>query len=655
MTSVGVPQGRAGPGRQTPLVDRGAARRWVVGASLIAAVVLVLVLVAGGGSPQPVPSGLPDPGVLTGWALPLTRLAADLLGFVVVGLYLSAGVLVASPAERLCLVSRKGLRLAARLGAAWCVAVLAEVVFTVSDILGVPAGSLGPSEVVSFVTDIPQGRALVIQALIVALTAGVGLFVLTTRGATLLAVGGLVALVPPALTGHSAASGSHELAVASLLVHILAAATWVGGLAALLHAAAAGTSLRHAIGRFSTLAVWCFVVVAVSGVVNAGVRLGAFAPLVQSSYGLLVLAKTAALVVLGGFGWVHRRRTVDRLDGASDTQRWWLFVRVAAAELTVMAGTVGLAVGLSRTPTPVGSDQQISAAADLLGFPLPGAPTTTRLVLGWTPDGFALAFVALAGALYLAGLLTMRSHGHRWPVGRTVSWYLGLLVVSWATFGGLGLYAHVLFSAHLVSHMLLSMVAPIGLVLGAPVTLALRTLPGRRTPEELGLRQMLVAFLHSRPVRVITHPLVAFALWVGTLYALYFTELFSALMGNHLGHTAMTFHFLAVGSLLFWVLVGVDPGPRRWHPLARIGLLLVAVPLHAFFSVTLASERTVLAADYFRTLRRPYLSDLLVDQHLGGSIAWALGGLPILLVAGAIFVQWVRDGHRDAKRRDLQP
>ena len=648
MSSVDAPPAR----RRFPLVGRGAAGRWVTGAVLISVLVLVLVLVAGGGAPQAVPSGLPDPGAFTGWALPMSRLLADLAGFVVVGLYLSAGVLVPSPAERLCAVSRRGLRLASRAAAMWFVAVVAEVVLTVSDILGVPVGSLGSTQVFSFVTEIPQGRALVIQALMIAVTAFLGLFVLTTRGATLLATGALLALVPPALTGHSAASGSHELAVASLLVHVLAAATWVGGLAALLHAAASGVSLRFAIGRFSMLAGWCFVIVAVSGVVNAAVRLGALAPLVQSSYGVLVLAKTAALLVLGGFGWAHRRRTVDQLEEAGGPRQLGLFVRVAAAEVTVMAATVGLAVGLSRTPTPVGTDRRLSAAEDLLGFPLPAAPSPSRLLLGWTPDGFSLAFVVFAGALYLVGLLTMRRHGHAWPVGRTISWYLALLVIAWATCGGLGLYSHVLFSAHMVAHMLLSMVAPIGLVLGAPITLALRTLPGRRTPDETGLRQLLVAFLHSGPVRLLTHPLVAFALWVGSLYALYFTSLFSSLMSNHLGHSAMTFHFLAVGSLFFWVLVGVDPAPRRWHPLARIGLLLVAMPFHAFFSITVMSEKTVLASDYFRTLHRPYLRDLLVDQHLGGSITWALSELPIILVVGAIFVQWVRSDHREATRLD---
>jgi cytochrome c oxidase assembly factor CtaG len=200
--------------------------------------------------------------------------------------------------------------------------------------------------------------------------------------------------------------------------------------------------------------------------------------------------------------------------------------------------------------------------------------------------------------------------------------------------------------------MLLGMVAPIGLVLGAPVTLALRALPGPRVRGEASPRGMLTAALHSPAVRLLTHPLVAFALFVGSLYALYFTDLFPTLMDNHLGHVAMEFHFLAVGSLFFWVLVGIDPAPRQLPPIARVGLLFAAMPFHAWFSIALLSGTTLLAPGYYRRLDRPYWTDLLADQHLGGGIGWAMGELPILLVLGAVFIQWSRSDARDARRFD---
>ncbi|MGZ4591921.1 MAG: cytochrome c oxidase assembly protein, partial [Actinomycetes bacterium] len=616
-------------------------------------------LVSGGGAPAPVPAGLPDAGALTGWGLPVVRLLSDLAGMATVGLLLATALLLPSPATRLSSAAASTARLAAGTASVWVLGVLVEAVFTLSDLLGSPPGSvLEPSVLRSFLGQTTQGRSLLVQAVLAVVAAGLARSARTIRGAAFALLVAVAAVVPPALTGHTAASGSHDLAIASLAVHVTAASLWVGGLAALAWVAfTRGDGLRYAVPRFSTLAAWCFVTVAVSGVVNAGVRLGGVAPLFTSAYGALVLAKMGALGVLGGFGWWHRRHTVDSVGARAATAAdrrtaARVFLTVAAAELTVMAATVALAVGLSRTPTPSRGELHTSRAADLLGFPLPPAPTISRVALGWVPDGFALTFLALAVALYATGVLVLHRRGVAWPVGRTISWAAGLAVFAWATVGGLGLYSHVLFSAHMVAHMLLSMVAPIGLVLGAPVTLALRALPGPRTPGELGPRQLLQAALHSRAARLITHPLLALALFVGSLYALYFTPLFPSLMSHHLGHVAMEFHFLAVGFLFFWVLVGIDPAPRRLPPVARIGLLFAAMPFHAFFSIALMSATTVIARGYYSTLDRPYSLDLLGDQGLGGGIGWAMGELPIILVLGAVFVQWSRSDRREADRFD---
>jgi putative copper resistance protein D len=627
----------------------------VAGVGLVTLSVLVVVLLAGGGAPQPVPAGLPDSGPVTGWGVPSVRLLVDLAGLATVGLLLAAGLLLSSPETTLAAAPARAATLAGRVAAVWLLAVVVEIVLTVSDIVGIPPAQATDATVLrSFLGQTSQGRALLVQLALLIIVAGLARAATSPRAAVLALVVALVAMTPPALTGHSASSGSHELAVASLLVHLVAAALWVGGLAALVWVAAVAGSadgLRLAVPRFSTLAACCFAAVAVSGVVNAGVRLGGVAPLLSSAYGGLVLAKVAALCVLGGFGWWHRRSTVAAVAGGGRSAVRQ-FVSVAAAELVVMSATVALAVGLSRTPTPVGDETQPSSAAELLGFPLPGPPTAARVLFGWVPDGFALTFLVLAAGLYATGVLALRRRGDRWPVGRSISWALGLAVFAWATVGGLGLYSHVLFSAHMIAHMLLSMVAPIGLVLGAPVTLALRALPGPRVRGEASPRGMLIAALHSPAVRLITHPLVAFALFVGSVYVLYFTDLFPTLMGNHLGHVAMEFHFLAVGTLFFWVLVGIDPGPRRLPPIARIVLLFAAMPFHAFFSIALMSGTELLAPGYYHRLDRPYWTGLLADQHLGGGIGWAMGELPILLVLGAVFVQWARSDAREASRFD---
>ncbi len=645
-----------------PRTSRGDTLRWATGTLLVALAVLVVVLLAGGGAPAPVPAGLPDPGPVTGWGLPTSRVLADLFGLATVGLLMAPGLLLPSSAKVLTRPGFGAAQLAVRTAVLWAVAVAVELVLTTSDITGLPLGqALDPAQLRSFATQVPQGRALLVQLVLTMVVAVVARSTLTSSRAALATALAVVAVAPPTLTGHSAASGNHELAVASLMVHVICASLWVGGLLALLwvavvpsRSAEAGLDrdgLGLALARFSVLAGVCWVGVGVSGVVNAAVRLDGIGAFFSTSYGVLVLCKVAALVVLGGFGWWHRKHTVEQLrrDSRGTVPR---FVRVAAVEVLVMAATVGLAVGLSRTPTPATSLGDTSRAADLLGFSLPPAPDAARLALGWLPDGFALTFLVVAAGLYAAGLHALHRRGDRWPVGRTLSWYAGLLVVAWATVGGLGVYSHVLFSAHMVAHMMLSMVAPIGLVLGAPVTLALRALPGRRVPKERGLRQLLQLVLQSRVVRVVSNPLVAAGLFVVSLYGLYFTSLFGVLMSNHLGHVLMELHFLVVGSLFFWVLVGIDPTPRRWHPFARIALVLVVISFHSFFAIALMNTQTVLARTYYAGLHRGYATNLLADQHLGAGISWALGEVPIVLVLAAVFVQWIRSDRREAERAD---
>ena len=270
------------------------------------------------------------------------------------------------------------------------------------------------------------------------------------------------------------------------------------------------------------------------------------------------------------------------------------------------------------------------------------------------PDGFALTFLVLAAALYARGCAGPAA-ARRPVAGRAHAsrWMLGLLVFAWATVGGLGLYSHVLFSAHMVAHMLLSMVAPIGLVLGAPVTLALRALPGPRVPGELGRASCCLPSCTRRSrgwscIRSSRSRCSSAASTRSTS-----RRCSPTLMGNHLGHVVMEFHFLAVGFLFFFVLVGIDPTPVRLPPIARIGLLFAAMPFHAFFSIAIMGGDTVLARGYFRALDRPYSTDLLGDQHLGGGIGWALGELPV--AAGARRRLRAVDPARRARGRPLRP
>ena len=654
-----MPEGSALRTPAPATVPRASVVRWAAATFLLAAATLVVALVLGHGAPHSEPAGIPTPGAVTGWGLPVIGLAANVAGIATVGLLLAAVLLVPSPRGELTGMCLRASRAAGWTALVWAVAPLLLVVLTVSDIFAVPLREAFSVPLLSeFVRETSTGQSLVVQSALALVVCVLSRWTLTVREGALLLGLAVATLVPPLLTGHSASAGYHHLATVSLLLHVVGASLWIGGLLALGWISVAGSRrLPDGVLRFSTLAAWCLATVVASGVVNAAIRLGGVSELFTTAYGGLVMVKVAAAAGLGLLGWTHRRRIVpglarrmadDRLDRGAAGRA---FAAIAAVELTVMAMTVAVAVALSRTPTQVG-DELVGPTTELLGIELPPAPSALRLLVGLYPDGVGIALVCLAAALYVQGLLVLRRRGVEWSPGRTAAWFGGLVLVGWATFGGLGLYSHVLFSAHMVSHMVLSMVAPILLVLGAPLTLALRTLPGPRVPGEVGPRQLLLSLLHSPPVRLLTHPLVAAGLFIVSLYAIYFSGLFDVLMGHDIGHAAMELHFLAVGSLFFYVLVGVDPGPRRVPQLVRFAVLIFVLPFHAFFAVALMSSDTVIGATYWTSLDRPYRTDLLDDQYLGGGIAWAMGELPLVLVLAALFVQWYRSDRRDAARHD---
>ncbi len=609
----------------------------------IGLVVMVAALEIGGGAPEPSPAGIPDPGLFVGWALPAASFLTQLSAVAVAGFLLVAVFLLPGSKDEVEGLSVSAVGLASRWAIVWSIASLVVFVLTVGDVFARPLTHLSFTLFTSLAFDTSLGRALLVQALVAAVVALACRWTIGVRSLAVWLGVALAALLPVSLTGHSASSGSHDLATTSLFLHVVGISVWVGGLAALGWVALHGSKrLPDAIARYSVLALWAIAVVGISGVANVSVRLVGWGDVFGSSYGRLVVAKAVALVLLVVFGWRQRRRIVAQGQG---------FLRLAVSELLVMTATIGLAVALSRTPTPA-SDVVTSRAEQLIGGTMPPAPSVAHLAWGWEPTGVALAVVGLGFALYVKGLLVLRRRGDAWPIGRTVSWMVGLALIAWAGIGGLSQYAHVLFSAHMVSHMILSMVAPIFLVLAAPVTLALRTLPGPRQSGEVSPRGLLMSFLHSRFTLFVTHPLVGPVLFVGSLYALYFTPIFGTLMDSHWGHGAMQLHFIAVGSLFFYVLVGVDPSPRSLQPLVRFGLLLVTIPFHAFFAIAVMSSKSVIAKSYWTTIDRPFRTDLLADQYLGGGISWAMGEIPLIIVLGALFVQWIRSDRRDARRLD---
>jgi putative membrane protein len=253
-------------------------------------------------------------------------------------------------------------------------------------------------------------------------------------------------------------------------------------------------------------------------------------------------------------------------------------------------------------------------------------------------------------ALYLWGVTRLHRRGDSWGTGRTVAFTLGVLSVLLVTCTALNDYGMVLFSVHMTQHMVISMLSPILLLLGAPVTLALRALPtagrGRTGPREL-----LAAVLHSRYVRVISSPLFTIPLFIASLYGLYFTPLFDLLMESRAGHLAMMLHFLAVGLVFFWPIMGIDPGPHRPGHLMRMLELFATMPFHAFFGIALMMATSPLV-DTYADPPASLNADALADQSAAGGIAWAFSEIPTVIVLLALVVQWYLAEQRTARRLD---
>jgi putative copper resistance protein D len=274
------------------------------------------------------------------------------------------------------------------------------------------------------------------------------------------------------------------------------------------------------------------------------------------------------------------------------------------------------------------------------------ALTWSQLFAGWSVEWLPLITIAITAGVYLSGVVVLRRRGDAWSPWRTVSFVgggMGTLLI--ATQSALAAYDLTLLSAHMVQHMLLSMLAPIFMALGAPVTLALRTLPARG-------RGWLLAFLHSRFARVLTYPLVAGFLFIANPFVLYFTPLYEATLRHPWVHEWNHLHFVVVGCLWFFLIIGVDPLPNRMSYPMRMLAVFVTMPFHAFLGVTIMSANGLIAENWYTALERTWGVSPLADQRLAGGIIWGSGELVSLVVILALFVQWARDSDREARRED---
>ena len=272
--------------------------------------------------------------------------------------------------------------------------------------------------------------------------------------------------------------------------------------------------------------------------------------------------------------------------------------------------------------------------------------TPTRLLTEWSWEWSMALGIAIAGGLYIAGLVVLHRRGDHWPVPRSFSFLLGGLgSIAFATMSALGTYDTVLFSVHIVQHMILMMVAPMFLALGAPITLALRTLPARP-------RTMLLAVLHSRVARVLTFAPLTLALFIATPFALYYSPFYEASLRYGFWHAFLHLHFIIIGSLLMWPLMGIDPVPGRISYPLRLLMLFLMLPFHAFLGISIMSSTTLIAENWYLAFNRTWPPSPLDDQYLAGGIMWASGDAVALLMLIALFAQWYAHSQREARRED---
>jgi putative copper resistance protein D len=487
----------------------------------------------------------------------------------------------------------------------------------------------------SFITQVTLGKLLAYQIVISLLV-----FVLSSRvkrngGAFWLMLLALSGQLAPVFQSHSSSLGSHSLAIGSLVIHVTALTFWIGSVIALRLMVTEDQAL--AFPRVSTIALWSSFAVVLSGVVNAWTRLR-ISDSWFTTYGALIALKVVLTISIFIFA--------SKLRKGIDLQ--WLL----PFEIGLMSLILGIGSVLNRFTPEETAPATFDRVRELTGISMPQPPTLSRVFFEYEANGLILGLLVFATALYIRGVVALSRRGDKWPVGRTISFAIGISLLDYATSGGLGLYAHFSFQYHMIAHMVLSMIAPIAIILSAPITLALRTLPIGRDKEERGIRGLLINFLHSKPTSIWTHPLVALAIFDGSLFALYFTPLFGNLMTGHFGHLIMDLHFIAAGLLFFHVIVGIDPNPRKVHHLVRVVILLAAMSIHAFFSIALMSANDLIDGGYYQLLDRPWSTDLLSDQKVGAAIGWAMGEIPIVAALIATFIQWMRSDAREAKRAD---
>jgi cytochrome c oxidase assembly factor CtaG len=581
------------------------------------------------------------PGAATAVAEPLGYFVATLAGCLCLGGLLYV-VVVARPDERLVIDERAFAThlMIERSSVLWTLTAIAMVVVQAANDAGVSAARLIRSAaLIEAILASEMSRAwiaVVVAGIVVAICIRLSLSWVTHF---VLLVPALLGAIAVPVNGNAAQGPDHDYATSSVIVFAVALGVLTGTkVAALISPPAAALARR----------------VLILETVCGATALGYGAVLLwllmdppdssETAYGRAALT-AAVLLLLVWLGDVMSL-TFPRVRVLPATGS-----RPAAGALATIA-VIALTSTMATQTAPRLLSHRFTTWDVFLGYPLPEPPSVLRLLTLWRFDTFiGIAALALAVA-YMWGVFRLRRRGDSWPSGRLVAWVFGCLVLVFTSSSGVKAYGSAMFSVHMAEHMTLNMFVPVLLVLGGPVTLALRALTPARDGQPPGPREWLQWLLHSKMVAYLAHPVTAFVLFVASLYVVYFTPLFNTLGRYHWGHELMSLHFLLVGYLFFWGIIGIDTGPRKLPFLGRLGLLFAVMPFHAFFGIATMAMTAIIGGRFYREVGLPWLSSLAGDQHLGGAIAWGSSELPVVLVVIALVTQWARADRRSATRSD---
>jgi putative copper resistance protein D len=535
----------------------------------------------------------------------------------------------------------------------WAAAAAALIAVDAADSNGVAlAGLLRPGALgYLFQASYPPGAWLVttVCAFIVLCAA----FVIRRWETTVLMLAiGMVGVLAPVLVGQVLVGPNHDFGGDATILGLPALVIWFGssvGVAArvLGHKPLSATTLRrYALTSVTCGAIWAGALVVIALFEMAGT------PWLANPTGGFFVAQFLILAVMAITGaWAARRYRRSQSAAAPGTVSTRALRPWAIITLVMIALYLGVDVAMQRIPPP----QYFvpTTIMDLFfGYNVDGAPTLAHLLLDWRINIlFFVPFVA-AIVLYLLGVRRLRRRGDKWPLGRTITWILGCVVVILTTSSALGPYASASFSMHMIFHMSLNMLGPLLLVMGGPITLALRATPATNATRPAGPHEWINTMLHWSLTRKLYNPLLVFVEFVGSYYLIYFTPIFDWAMRYHWAHQLMNLHFLIVGYLFYGLVTGVDRPPRPLPYIGKLGLVLAAMPFHAFFGVIVMTDQSIIADQLYRYLRVPWMHNLHSDQVLAGGIAWAAGELPLIVVVVALITQWSRQDQKEAAQQD---